>query len=182
MPEVVPFAPEPIVQPIQTDLLLLLGFLIPIIILVAVILWKEVINPYRKRTWLKAYMITAGRNIKPIDVNPQSETFLWNKGTYFVGRNPFTREHKITVRKAQIYSEDCPHPLKFEKLSATEQQLVREYLPDEITKIADAKNVKALMTPKMNWKDMLIYIIVGAFGGVGIGYILAMSMFPPVPP
>ncbi len=108
------------------------------------VLWKEVINPYRKRDWMKAYFITHGNKLEPVDIKPSSDGYFeHNKGTYFYPREPLTREYKMTVKKAAIYKEGESHPLLYEVIDTTKGKLKSTPKPKEITEaIKDKKTIE----------------------------------------
>ena len=156
----------------------IMSYLIPLLLAVFVLLWKEVIDPYRKRDWMKAYMLTSGNKMKPIDIKPEGSTFDWNEGTYFFPKDPYTREYKITVKKAAIYKEGKSHPLVYESIDTTKGKLKSSPDPEEFREAIKAKNMKMLMTPKMPWKEQVMFIILGVMGGISIGLLLAPQFFP----
>lgn len=147
-------------------------------ILVFILLWREVIDPYRKRDWLRAYMITTSNHIKPLDIKPKSDYFEWNGGTYFFPKDPFTRQYKITVKKAALYKEGKIHPLVYEQIDTTKGKLKTNPDPEEFREAVKAQNMKQLMTPKLPWKEQLLFVLLGIGTGVAIGLMMAPQVMP----
>lgn len=162
--------------PIDLGFLYYLGIMIALIV---AILWREVIDPYRKRDWMKAYIITHGNKMKPVDIKPNGEQhFEWNKGIYFFPKNPFTREYKITVKKCAIYKEGISHPLLYQNIDTTTGKLKNNPNPSELREAIKASNMKQLMTPKMPWKEQVMFAVLGIGAGISIGLLLSPQFFP----
>lgn len=150
----------------------------PLIIIVAAVLIREVLLPYRKRDWSRAAVIGTDNHIAYLDVKPKVGWFSHKDCTYVFPKETFIRKYKLGVKPLAFFVEGIPEAISLVITQPTKPEFKAAYAGETVKTAIKGGLIKQLLTPTTDDKEKLIFILLGILGGIGIMALIYPSIYP----